>query len=234
MAWPKTTSHKNNLRTEDAGVGYFSSHASYKEPEMTDSKRSLAEGIAKLFNNSDHADVKIYLGQHELPAHSVVLASQSSFFQKALSENFREGKAKQFLFKEGSVHAHWRVFEYLYTGNYAEEPVQVLDTQDDNELVRDVRVYVTAEFFMLDGLKQFALRRFTSKLEQLWVSELLVDCIREVYESTTESEHGLRSAVVEVAEAHRVDLWGKKAFRDLIREGGDFAVDLMGKFCLGQ
>ncbi|KAI0528455.1 BTB/POZ domain-containing protein [Xylaria digitata] len=201
---------------------------------MTDSKRSLVEGIAKLFNNANHADVKIYIGQYELPAHSVVLASQSPFFQKALSKNFREGKAKQFLFKEGSVHAHWRVFEYMYTGNYAEEPVQVLDTQDDDdELVKDVRVYVTAEFFMLDDLKHLALRQFKSKLEELWVSELLVDCIREVYASTAESEHGLRSAVVEVAYTCRAKLWQKKAFRDLVYNGGDFAVDLMGK-CTGR
>ncbi|KAI3326490.1 hypothetical protein HD806DRAFT_532125 [Xylariaceae sp. AK1471] len=202
-------SYENNLRTEDAGFGYSS------PPEMTDSK-SLVNGIAKLFNNPNYADVKIYIGQHELPAHSVVLASQSPFFQKALSENFREGKAKQFLFKEGSAHAHWRVFEYMYTSNYAEEPIQVLDTQDDYELVKDLRVQVTAEFFMLDDLMHLALQRFKLKLNKLWVSELLVHCVREVYASTTESEHGPRSAVVEVAYTYRANLWQRKAFRDLV------------------
>ncbi|KAI1292581.1 BTB/POZ domain-containing protein [Xylaria venustula] len=207
--------------------GTCPSPTSYKEPNIADQKRSLIEGIAKLFNNPDHADLQINIGQYQLPAHSVVLASQSPFFQKALSENFREGKLKQFLFKEGSVHAHWRVFEYMYTGNYAEESVQVLDTQDDDELVKDVRVYVTAEFFMLDNLKQFALEKFKSRLEMLWVSELFVDCIREVYASTTESEHGLRGAVVGVAYANRAELWEKKAFRDLVYDGGAFTVDLM-------
>ncbi|KAI1147026.1 BTB/POZ domain-containing protein [Nemania diffusa] len=200
---------------------------------MAESKTPLAKGIAKLFNNSDHADVKIYIGHYELPAHSVVLASQSPFFQKALSENFREGKTKQFFFKEGSAHAHWRAFEYLYTGDYADEPVQVLDTQDDDELVKDFRVYVTAEFFMLDHLKHLALQRFKLTLAKLWVSELLVDCVREVYTSTTESEHGPRSAVVQVAYAYRANLWQRKTFRDLVHDGGDFAVDLMGK-CTGK
>lgn len=73
--------------------------------------------------------MKICLGDHELPAHSVVLATQSPFFEKALSRNFREGKAKQFFFKEESAHAHWRVFQYMYTGTYAEEPAEVLDAQ---------------------------------------------------------------------------------------------------------
>ncbi|KAI3322874.1 BTB/POZ domain-containing protein [Xylariaceae sp. AK1471] len=179
---------------------------------MTESKRLLR------FNNSDHANLKIYISHYELPAHSVVLASQSPFFQKALSEIFREGKVKQFLFKEGSAHAHWRAFEYLYTGDYAEEPAQVLDTQ----------VHVTAEFFMLDDLKHLALQRFKLKLNKLWVG------VREVYASTTESEHGLRSAVVEVAYTYRANLWQMKAFRDLVHDGGDFPMDLMGKLLRGR
>ncbi|KAI0859613.1 BTB/POZ domain-containing protein [Xylaria cubensis] len=198
---------------------------------MANSNKSLLEGIAKLFNNTAHADVKIQIGQYELPAHSVVLASQSAFFQKALSESFHEGNTKQFHFKEDSAHAHWRVFEYMYTGNYTELPVQLLGTHDDDELVKDVRVYVTAEFFMLDNLKQLALERFRSKLEELWVSELLFDCIREIYASTTPLEVGLRNAVVEVAAVRRNDLWGKVAFQNLLHDGGDFAVDLLGKFC---
>jgi len=103
---------------------------------------------------------------------------------------------------------------------------------DDNELVKDLRVHVTAEFFMLDDLKHLALQRFKLKLNKLWVSELLVHCVREVYASTTKSEHGPRSAVVEVAYTYRANLWQRKAFRDLVHDGGDFAVDLMGK-CTG-
>ncbi|KAJ2985015.1 hypothetical protein NUW58_g5757 [Xylaria curta] len=121
----------------------------------------------------------------------------------------------------------------MYTGKYADEPAQFLDTQDDDELVKDVRVYVTAELFMLDDLKQLALHRFKSKLGRIWVSELLADCVREVYASTTKCEHGLRSAVVEVAYTYGAQLWEKKGFRDLIRDGGDFAVDLVGK-CTGR
>ncbi|KAI1421352.1 BTB/POZ domain-containing protein [Xylaria sp. FL1777] len=208
------------------------SPATYEETEMKDSERTLLiEGIAKLFNNPNHADVKIYIGERELPAHSVVLVTQSPFFQKALSGHFHEGNAKQFLFKDGSLHAHWRVIEYMYTGSYSEEPAEVLDTEDDHELIKDVRVYVTAEFFMLDDLKEHALQKFKSKLKQLWVSELLVDCIREIYSSTTVSEYGLRNAVVEIVRSNWRELWGKKAFRDLIRAGGDFAVDLMDKLC---
>ncbi|KAI1109571.1 BTB/POZ domain-containing protein [Nemania sp. NC0429] len=195
---------------------------------MTDSRQTFLEGISKLFNNPDHADVKIFIGEHELPAHSVVIASQSPFFEKALNGSFRESKAKQFLFKEGSAHAHWRVFEYLYTGDYADEANDVLGVPDDNELIKHVRVYTTAEFFMLDNLKQIALQRFKAHLEGHWISDRLFDCIREVYSHTVDSEDVLRRAVVEVVCTCRAELWKKKEFRALIYDGGDFAVDLMG------
>ncbi|KAI1192115.1 BTB/POZ domain-containing protein [Nemania serpens] len=194
---------------------------------MVDTGNSLLEGIAKQFNNPNHADVEIYIGQYELPAHSIILASQSLFFQIALNGKFREGKDKKLYFTEGSAHAHWRVFEYMYTSDYADEPAQALHAIDDNELVKHVRVYVTAEYFMINSLKQLALKRFKAELDKGWADEFLVDCIREVYESTTESDLGLRRAVIETAYKYRADLWEVEVFRDLVCDGGDFVVDLM-------
>lgn len=99
---------------------------------------------------------------------------------------------------------------------------------DGNNLVKHARVYFAAEFFMIDNLKQLALERFKSKLGPDWVCDELVACIREIYKNTTESETGLRRAVVEAAHKSGPELWQKKEFRDLVSEGGDFAVDMMG------
>ncbi|KAI1330212.1 hypothetical protein F5Y16DRAFT_363433 [Xylariaceae sp. FL0255] len=81
----------------------------------------------------------------------------------------------------------------------------------------------------MEDLKQHALGRFRSKLQQLGVSELIVNCIREIYTTILETERGLRDAVIEIAKSNRSKLWGKKASRDLIYEGGDFVVNLLGK-----
>ena len=79
----------------------------------------------------------------------------------------------------------------------------------------------------MEGLKDYALERFKSKAQKLWVSENFVDCIRDVYESTQDLE--FREVVLGVAYEHLPDLWSKKPFQDLIHEGGDLAVALMGK-----
>ncbi|KAK1515353.1 uncharacterized protein CCOS01_13546 [Colletotrichum costaricense] len=154
-----------------------------KVKRMAESKTLLRE-IAELFNKTDHADVKIRIGEFELPAHGLVLAAHSPYFKKALKGNFQESESKTFQFREGSAHAYWRVFEFMYTNNYSEEVESIeaqggysvlrtetsanLYTDDADELTKHVRVYVLADFFLMPELKRFAVERLKPKLKELW------------------------------------------------------------------
>lgn len=82
-----------------------------------------------MFNNPYLADVKIHIYEFELPAHSLVLSVHSEHFEKAFKSGFKEGVSKEFKFNDGSAHAYWRVFEYMYTGKYIEEPVDALNAE---------------------------------------------------------------------------------------------------------
>ncbi|KAK1452816.1 hypothetical protein CTAM01_17256 [Colletotrichum tamarilloi] len=200
-----------------------------KVKRMAESKTLLRE-IAELFNKTDHADVKIRIGEFELPAHGLVLAAHSPYFKKALKGNFQESESKTFQFREGSAHAYWRVFEFMYTNNYSEE-VESIEAQDDaDELTKHVQVYVLADFFLMPELKRFAVERLKPKLEELWVSESFVGCIKETYESINQSGQQIRDAILRVVKINLDSLWSKKIFRDLVYEGGDFPGDLVGQF----
>lgn len=100
---------------------------------------------------------------------------------------------------------------------------------DDDELLKDVRVYALANYFIVEGLKDFALQRFQAKVEKLWLSEKLVDCIRNIYDSTSDPDCKMRKTVVNTVYVHIDDLWQRKSLQDLLRDGGDFVVDLMGE-----
>jgi hypothetical protein len=78
--------------------------------------------------------------------------------------------------------------------------------------------------FFLNGLKALCTVKLEQKLKDLWKSESFPECIREIYASTPSGDCAMRSTVVEVAKAHVRELGEKAAFKDLIREGGDFAV----------
>jgi hypothetical protein len=79
--------------------------------------------------------------------------------------------------------------------------------------------------FLLEDLKALATMKLQQKLEELWTSESFPECIREVYATTPESDRAMRSVVVEVARNHVRELGKKVVFKDLMHEGGDFAVD---------
>lgn len=87
-------------------------------------------------------------------------------------------------------------------------------------------MYALADMFFLEDLKTLAVAKLRQKLQSLWKCDTFPDCIREVYTSTPESDLAMRSAVVEVSKAHVIDLGKKADFKELIHEGGDFAVHL--------
>ncbi|KAK1991095.1 hypothetical protein LX36DRAFT_736679 [Colletotrichum falcatum] len=188
------------------------------------------------FNKPDHSDVQILIGKHNLPAHRLVLDCQSGYFSKALQLAFKEGTTNKFEFTEGSHHAYWRAFEFMYTGTYSEDPSTELEDEgeaivlvlcqetncfvDDDEMTKDIRVYALAEYFQVECLKKYSLDKLVSKLETLWNCEGFIDCIRETYCSTTETDEEPRRLVARTAHKRLSYLWKKKPFRDLVHEGG--------------
>jgi hypothetical protein len=105
----------------------------------------------------------------------------------------------------------------------------VLIQADDLELLKHPRVYALADEFLMDDLKTLALQRFKLVLHGLWISDTFVDCIQEIYSTTYGADDKLRQMVVHTAQEHLKELWKKTRFQDLVRENGDFAVDLVGR-----
>ena len=78
----------------------------------------------------------------------------------------------------------------------------------------------------MEDLKSLSCKKFEVQLEQHWISDTLVNCIREVYSTSTDVA-AVRKAVVKTVSSHKKDLVPKRPFQELIREVGDFAVDLV-------
>jgi hypothetical protein len=85
-------------------------------------------------------------------------------------------------------------------------------------------VYALADMFFLEGLKALCTAKLEQMLKDLWNSDSFPECIWEIYASAPSDNRAMRSTVLEVAKAHVRELGEKAAFKDLIREGGDFAV----------
>jgi hypothetical protein len=79
--------------------------------------------------------------------------------------------------------------------------------------------------FFLEDLKALSTTKLRQKLQDLWDTELFPECVRDVYAATAKRDCMMRSAIVEIAAAHARGLGEKEVFKELLREGGDFAVD---------
>ncbi|OJD15705.1 hypothetical protein ACJ73_08959 [Blastomyces percursus] len=102
------------------------------------------------------------------------------------------------------------------------------DILDDHELTKDLRVYALADMFQMERLKEQAFGRFETKIQQLWISDMFIDYVKEVYSTTNSNDRMMRGAVVGIAVKHIRELWKKQQFRGLVREVGDFAEDMIG------
>ncbi|KAI1005184.1 hypothetical protein K3495_g3029 [Podosphaera aphanis] len=193
-------------------------------------------GTSRYFNNPKYSDVTIKILDEVLYAHQLVICDQSEYFEKALqkgSQQFSEADTNIIEFKEGSGPAYWRVFEYLYTGDYSDF-LSSSKWTDDPHLLKDVRVYALADMFLIESLKTLAQTRLAKKLECCHLDTPFIDCVREVYKTIPTMNTKMHSAVVEVAVKQvkilRKNFDDKSAsdqqrmsnFGELIREGGDF------------
>lgn len=90
-------------------------------------------------------------------------------------------------------------------------------------------MYALADLFHIEELKKLSVQKFRAKIEneKLWAHEAFAGCIREVYTSTPDQDVLMRKAVVQVFVAHIKDLCQNKWIQDLIRDEGEFAVDLI-------
>jgi hypothetical protein len=82
--------------------------------------------------------------------------------------------------------------------------------------------------FRIDQLKVLSCQKFEEQLQKHWISDTFPDCIREVYSTSTNNEFNtIRKVVVNVVALHQSELAQKRSIQELIREVGDFAVDLV-------
>ncbi|KAH8688644.1 hypothetical protein GQ44DRAFT_638059 [Phaeosphaeriaceae sp. PMI808] len=183
-----------------------------------------------MFNKKDYSDVTVSIHGTKLYAHRFVVCVQSPFFAKAFQDKkFLEGETGEIEFHDASAMAYWRVFQYLYTGDYLDDlKVEGLEDAyldlDDPAMLKDSTVYALADMFFIKELKALALVKLQHRFKVKWQGELFPECVREVY-AITKGASSMRSAVAQVAADRGKDLQGEQTFLDLLHEGGDFVVD---------
>ncbi len=89
------------------------------------------------------------------------------------------------------------MINYLYRLDYSPSPRRSMEDsgEDDDEskaiLLLHVKVYIIAEKFMIQGLKDLSLRKFKAAALKGWDTSEFLDAAKLAYSDTMEADRGL-------------------------------------------
>lgn len=66
------------------------------------------------------------------------VCTQSEYLEKAFQDSFAEGSSGVLAYNDGSEAAYWRVFEYLYTGDYPDNLSHDIEGKVKDEPMRSI------------------------------------------------------------------------------------------------
>lgn len=129
------------------------------------------------------------------------------------------------------------MISYLYELNYSDGKVTSTRHGDSHYISpfdTNVKMYAMGEKFGIDGLKQLAKEKFEVAFDSVAPTKLgqFLDVIPEVYNSTPDTDEGLRELAVTLTltrEDSRKDLTSLPEFKSTIIQTPEFALDLILK-----
>jgi hypothetical protein len=92
-------------------------------------------------------------------------------------------------------------------------------------LITHTKVYALAEKYGIMGLKALARKKFASQVKEHISSEELPLAMQEIYESTVDSDRGLRDVVIQTFRAHP-DIAQRPDIEDVVRSTPGLAWEL--------
>ncbi|KAI8689635.1 BTB domain-containing protein [Fusarium sp. Ph1] len=98
----------NEYRDEEDGIDAFCA-------------TSIHASLSKLLHSEKFSDMTIRCGGREFKAHRAIICTQSSFFDRALSSNFKEAASRVVELPDDDPDVLERFLEFLYTGAYSDD-----------------------------------------------------------------------------------------------------------------
>jgi hypothetical protein len=136
-------------RSSKPQICFHSIEVHHRYPEIRGTWYILT--VSSYFLNETYSDAKIQVGDATVPAHRLVLCSQSEYFTNALEGGFSEGTQKVLTCPPHKEPAYMRMLQYLYTGNYSDEKSDLLDQEGAHETMSCVMLVLILKQMILSS-----------------------------------------------------------------------------------
>ena len=119
---------------------------------------------------------------------------------------------------------------YLYHHDYlsaTQAPAKPLENESSN-LILHVKLYGLGEFYLIEGLKSLALKKFRADAQRHWQTDDFLTAAKEACTSTPSHDKGMRNEVLKAICDHPKFLDNEKA-QNVVKDL-DLSFDLMMRF----
>ena len=99
-------------------------------------------------------------------------------------------------------------------------------------LVINAQVYIIADKYDVQELKEQAAAKYKEVLPRSWNSSAFTDSARMIYENTPETDRTLRNVIVQGASENAKKLLDRGEFIDLLKSHGALAADILKRVLL--
>ncbi|PWI64994.1 hypothetical protein PCL_08353 [Purpureocillium lilacinum] len=207
--------------------------------------QELLASLRELFTSGARHDLIIVAGK-DYRVHSSIVCGRSEPLRRACNNdpakapNGDPGLTKVTLhLSEDDPYAVDCMLQYFYHLSYTIPPSALEGSGDRTATIADslqlansvlvvhARVYAIAEKYEIQGLKILAGANFTSAAGQRWNTDDFLAAAYEVFESTDDTDHGLRDVVVSVFRSHKNQLLRKEQAENLLMDLPALTVELL-------
>ena len=114
----------------------------------------------------------------------------------------------------------------MYSLDYYTEATAYNGVEEDAPLIVNAKVYTLGEKYQIEALRDMAKKKFEESLERDVLHESFLVAIGIIYSNTPLSHRGIRDLIVDEVNYQKSHMKLQPKFLQLIREHGDFAVDI--------
>ncbi|BDD61169.1 hypothetical protein MAP00_006240 [Monascus purpureus] len=211
---------------------------------MTMSLPNLLPVMQELLQMGKHSDFTIKCDGETLKAHKAIVCPQSRYFDAALSGEFQESYQNCIDLSGHDVRTIRDVLSFLYLGDYDKNVSHevadgdtvtedhggdglTLESSVHNGIYRHLRVYVTADMFGIDNLKEISKKRLTQWIEQKWAEDSFPILAAEILRSSPPHDEQLSDVLADVIAKNIASLIATDPMLEVLENSGHLAVSTL-------
>ena len=193
---------------------------------------SLEEGVGSLLISEKYSDLTITTQTRSFKAHKAIVCTQSKVLAAMSDSGFKETSTSILRIEDDDPAAVERMISFFYSGKYDEgkappAAVKNLHPLWGPVLMANTLVYSLADKYDVDPLKALA----KSKIEKIdfaaWDCKEFPDIIETVFDSTPDSDHGLRDIMARICSDHVDEVLTSETWKEVLENNGAIGIAIL-------